>query len=64
MEMRRDGKEVAFQDETSSLKTINTHVFTWYSQKYIQGKTNSDFPNKIDKKLKDLKLFKVLRTTY
>ena len=48
MEMRREGKEVAFQNGTYSLKTINIqHAFTWYSQIYILGKINWDFPNKI-----------------
>ena len=44
----REGKKVVFQDGTYSLKTINIqHVFTWDSQKYIPGKTNLDFPNKM-----------------
>ena len=48
MEMRRVGMEVGFQGGTYSLKSINIqHVFTRYLQKYILGKTNLDFPNKI-----------------
>ena len=48
MEMRRKGKDVSFQGGAYSLKTINKqHVFTWYSQKLILGKTNLDFPSKI-----------------
>ena len=30
--MRREGKKVAFEDGTISLKTINIYVFTWYSK--------------------------------
>ena len=48
IEMRREGKEVGFQGGTYSLTTINIqHVFTWYSQKHILGKTSLYFPNKI-----------------
>ena len=44
MESRRKGREVGFQGGTYSLKTINIqHVFILYSQKYIPGKTSSDF---------------------
>ena len=46
--MRNEGLEVAFQDGTYSFKTVDQHhVFTRYSQKYILGKMNLDFPNKI-----------------
>ena len=58
MEMRKE-------DGTYSLKTINnaTCFYFRYLQKYILGKTNLDFPKKTYK-LKGLKLFKVLWTTY
>ena len=39
---------ITFHNGTYYLKTIDKqHVFTWYSQKYILGKTNLYFPNKI-----------------
>ena len=46
--MRRGGKEVDFQGGTLFFENNkHTHVFTWYLQKYILGKTTLDFPSKI-----------------
>ena len=44
-ELRREGKEVAFQNGTYSLKTIDIRYNMFLLD--IHKKTNSDFPNKI-----------------
>ena len=38
-----NGNEGSISSETINIQ----HVFIWNSQKYIPGKTNIDFPNKI-----------------
>ena len=59
--MRRKGKEVAFQEQTYFLKTINIqHVFNSYSKTYMLGKTNLDFTNKMKRSL----VINFLWTTY
>ena len=63
-EMRREGKEVAFQVGTYSFKTISIqYVSTWDSQKYILGKNEFKFSKQNTCKLKDLKLFEDLGKT-
>ena len=44
-QLRREGKEVAFQNGTYSLKTIDIRYNMFLLD--IHKKTNSDFPNKI-----------------
>ena len=58
--IRKEGKEVAFQDGTYSLKTIDKHMFLLdiCKEKLIQISKQNTY------KLKDLKIFKVLWTTY
>ena len=59
MEVRKEGKEVAFQDGTYSLKTIQ-HIFTRCSQKTYSRENEFRFSEQNTYKFKDLKLFEVL----
>ena len=65
MAMRREGKKVAFQDGSISLKTRNIRqVFYLIFTITYSRKNEFRFSKQNTCKLKDLKLFKVLWTTY
>ena len=57
MEIRREWK-------MEPIVSKQKHDFTWDSQKYIFGKKYFEFSKKNTCKLKNLRLFKVLWTTY